>query len=218
MSPMEKSAPSIIANIMKERSSVRKYQVGKEVPKETLDKILTLATTAPSSWNLQHWKFIVIQNEDNKKRLYPIAYEQDQIVDSSVSIIVLGDVCAHTNNVDKVYSLAYQAGNITEEEKSRIVNHILESYKRRIDRNDNFGVHEAIKNASFAAMQLMLAAKAYNVDTCPIGGFDSLSLRKKFNIPNNYVPVLILTLGYSEKHEPKSIRLPLDEVIINESF
>lgn len=84
-----------ISHIMQSRSSVRAYEKGKTIPKATLQDILKLVATAPSSWNLQHWKFIVVQDQQIKERLLPIAYGQQQVVDASAVIIVLGDVQAN---------------------------------------------------------------------------------------------------------------------------
>lgn len=44
-----------VAEVMKERSSTRKYKRNEKIPQDTLNQILELAGTAPSSWNLQHF-------------------------------------------------------------------------------------------------------------------------------------------------------------------
>ncbi|MCF6094640.1 nitroreductase family protein [Microaerobacter geothermalis] len=202
-----------IADVMKERSSIRNYKKGIKIPSEKLEQILQLATTAPSSWNLQHWKFIVVQEEENKKRLFPIAYRQQQVLDASAVVIVLGDTEAN-KNAETIYNEAVKAGYMTEEAKNDIVNNIQQVYQNV----ENVGVHEAIRNASFAAMQLMLAAKANDIDTCPMGGFDPVALREELNIPDRYIPVLMITLGYAEKPAHQTSRFPLEEVVIHESF
>jgi nitroreductase len=53
-----------------------------------------LAATAPSSWNLQHWKFIVVQDQQIKEHLLPIAYGQQQVIEASAVIISSG-ACHH---------------------------------------------------------------------------------------------------------------------------
>ncbi len=42
---------------MKERHSVKQYQPDVKMTKTELDELLSIATTAPSAWNLQHWRF-----------------------------------------------------------------------------------------------------------------------------------------------------------------
>ncbi len=52
-------------------------------------------------------------------------------------------------------------------------------------------------NASLAAMQLMLAAKATGWDTCAIGGFNPQALTDEFNVSSRYVPIMLITIGES---------------------
>ncbi|WCK55464.1 nitroreductase family protein [Aneurinibacillus sp. Ricciae_BoGa-3] len=204
---------STIADIMKARSSVRAYQKGKTIPKETLRGILELAGTAPSAWNLQHWKFIVVQNEERKQRLLPIAYGQKQVADASAVVIVLGDTQAN-KNAEKAYAGAVEAGYMTQEAKNTLFNNINQAYAR----GPELGVHEAIRNAAFAAMQFMLAAKSFGLDTCPMGGYDPVALRKELNIPERYTPILMMSLGYAEKPAHETGRFSVDDILVEETF
>lgn len=202
-----------VIKVMKERSSVRKYQSGVGIPQSTLHQILEAAATAPSAWNLQHWKFVTIQNQENKERLLPIAYHQQQVADASAVVIVLGDTKAN-ENAENVYGESVRAGFMTEEVKNSIFNDIDNHYKNA----GHAGIHDAIRNASFAAMQLMLAAKAHGIDSGPMGGYDAEALRKELNIPDRYIPVLMLTLGYAEQPAYPTNRFPVDQVVIRERF
>lgn len=202
-----------VIKVMKERSSVRKYQRGVGIPQSTLHQILEAAATAPSAWNLQHWKFVTIQNQENKERLLPIAYHQQQVADASAVVIVLGDTKAN-ENAENVYGESVRAGFMTEEVKNSIFNDIDNHYKNA----GHAGIHDAIRNASFAAMQLMLAAKAHGIDSGPMGGYDAEALRKELNIPDRYIPVLMLTLGYAEQPAYPTNRFPVDQVVIRERF
>lgn len=47
--------------VINERHAVKKYESGFVMPEADLNAILTAASEAPSSWNLQHWKFLVIE-------------------------------------------------------------------------------------------------------------------------------------------------------------
>lgn len=202
-----------VIHVMKQRSSVRKYQKGIEIPQDTLNQILDAAITAPSAWNLQHWKFVTIQNQENKSRILPIAFNQQQVVDASAVVIVLGDTKAN-EHAEIVYGETVRAGFMAEEVKNAIVSDINSYYKN----TEHAGIHDAIRNASFAAMQLMLAAKAHGIDSGPMGGYDAEALRKELNIPDRYIPVLMLTLGYAEQPAHQTNRFSVDQVVIRERF
>ncbi|GGE24210.1 putative NAD(P)H nitroreductase YodC [Marinithermofilum abyssi] len=201
-----------IFTVMKERASVRQYEKGIAIPEQELREILQAATTAPSSWNLQHWKFLVIQSEKNKQILLPIAFNQQQVVDSSVVVAVLGDLEAN-KNADAVYSEAVANGFMTEEVKDVLLNQINGAYT-----NQQFARDEAVLNPSLAAMQLMLAAKAKGYDSCPMGGFDRQKFVETFHVPDRYIPVMLITIGKAVKPAHQTARFSLDRVIVKESF
>ena len=91
------STQTATQQIMEDRKSVRKYKEGVTIPQEKLMELLQLATTAPSSSNMQPWRFLVIQDEEAKKELLPIAFNQEQIVKSSATIAILGDMKMYEN-------------------------------------------------------------------------------------------------------------------------
>ncbi|UOK64144.1 nitroreductase family protein [Paenibacillus sp. OVF10] len=181
------------------------------MPEADLNAILTAAAEAPSSWNLQHWRFLVIESEADKAKLLPVAYGQSQIVESSVTIAVLGDLEANRNTV--IYDQAVEAGALTAEVRDALVGQINGAYQ-----SPQIARDEAIRNASFASQNIMLAARSLGYDTCPIGGYNPQKLIETFNIPARFVPTLLITVGKAAQPARPSGRLPLSEVVVKGSF
>lgn len=198
--------------LMKERHSIRKYDSEFKMPQADLKEIIEAASEAPSSWNLQHWRFLAVQSDEKKEELLPIAYNQQQVKDSSVTIAVLGDKEAN-QAADTVFGESVKAGAMTEELKNKIVENIHGAYEQ-----DGFAHNEALINASLAAMQLMLAAKEKGYDSVPMGGFDKDKLIYTFNIPERYIPVMLISIGKGIGTTRKSFRFPANDILINESF
>jgi nitroreductase len=199
--------------VMEARHSVRKYDPNAEIPREELNEILRLAATAPSSWNLQHWRFIVVTDRAKKEQLLPIAYGQQQVVDAFATIIVLGDLEAD-KSARPVYDEALAKGYVTQQVRETLIGQIEGAYRN----NPQFARDEAIRNASLASMQLMLAAKAKGYDTCPMGGFDRDALIQALNIPPRYVPVMMITVGKASVPAYPTARFGLDQLVIENSF
>jgi nitroreductase len=197
---------------MEQRHAVKNFQQGHRLPKEHLNQILQAAALAPSAWNLQHWKFLTIEDETFKQKLLPIAYGQKQIVESSVVIAVLGDLQANLN-VEPVYAPLVTAGQLPQSMKESLAGQIEGAYQ-----NSQVARDEAIRNGSLAAMQLMLAAKALGYDSCPMGGFDHAGLVKEFNVPDRYIPVLLISVGVASTPARASSRLPLDQLVVSNTF
>lgn len=206
------SQPSF-SDLVHSRHSIRQYQPHHTMPKADLEEILTLAHTAPSAWNLQHWRVIVVQDQTNKEILFPIAFQQQQVLNASAVFIILGDLAAN-----RTYETAYRPlvsqGTISEEAYRQLQNNVNRAYEKQSEKTRE----QAFLNAGLFAMQLMLAAKAKGYDTCPMGGFDSDRLVEALHIPERYVPVMMITAGITKESAHKTTRLPLEEIVIHESF
>ncbi|USG66258.1 nitroreductase family protein [Brevibacillus ruminantium] len=199
--------------VMEARHSVRKYDASQAIPRGVLNEILRLAATAPSSWNLQHWRFLVVTDQTHKERLLPIAYGQQQVVDAPAVIVILADLEADKSALP-IYNDSLAKGLVNEQVRDTLVAQIENAYRD----NPQLARDEAIRNSSLAAMQLMLAAKAKGYDTCPMGGFDRDALIQAFNIPGRYLPSMIITVGKASVPAHPTSRFGLDELVIENSF
>ncbi|MGD8189378.1 nitroreductase family protein [Brevibacillus ginsengisoli] len=202
-----------IEDAMRTRHSVRKYEKGVTIPEAELNQMIELAATAPSSWNLQHWRFLVVTEQANKDQLLPIAYNQQQVSDASAVIVILGDLEAN-KSFEEVYRPALEAGQIPQQAYDTLNQNVQAVYQG----DQQTARDEANRNAAFAAMQLMLAAKAKGYDTCPIGGFDRTKLIAELNIPARFTPVMMMTLGKAAAPAHATGRFPIDKMIIQEKF
>ncbi|MEC3885525.1 nitroreductase family protein [Halobacillus sp. HZG1] len=209
-----KEAPKVLDDtdfltIAKERRSVRQYDPDYKIERKEIEELLETAALAPSSSNLQSWRFLVIDEQDEKERMLPIANNQQQIVDASAVIAVLGDKKAY-KNADQIYSQIAEKGNMPEDVKEMYVNSIFDNY-------GNFPEERLAKIAhidgGIVAMQFMLAAKAKGYDTVPMGGYDEEQLLKAFNVPEEYTSVMLISLGKGVKAGFQKTRLPLDSVV-----
>jgi len=98
MTPALAHSTSLV-DIILSRRSIRRYQK-KEIPKDTLDKILEAGRQAPSAMNRQPWHFIVVTNNEIKKELSKWLFTK-HIKDSPVTIVG----CAKTGFLDRKWSI-----------------------------------------------------------------------------------------------------------------
>lgn len=207
---METTLIKSLSEIIKERHSVRKYDSTYIISQEEIKDMLKEATQAPSSSNLQPWRFIVIQDQEAKKELRAIANNQEQVETASAVIAVLGDKEMY-KSVEDVYRSAYEAGFMDEANMNRLIEGTNKTYP--------FAPEEVLKNiASFDAglvsMQLMLIAKDKGYDTVPMGGFDKEKFVKMFNVSDRLFPIVLISVGKAEAPAFNTTRLPLEDVLI----
>lgn len=194
--------------IMHERKSVRKYDPTFKMTQAELEEILTEATSAPSSSNLQPWRFIVIQDDATKKELRAIANNQEQIETSSAVIAVIGDAEMY-KNVEKIYTQNVIEGHMGEEQKNITISNTHRMYPAA-----PLAVRQNIASfdAGLISMQLMLIAKEKGLDTVTMGGFDKVKFAERFELPENQFPIVLIAIGKAAAPAFGSSRLPLEDI------
>lgn len=90
--PSQTIEHQLFFNIIRERLSVRSYDPEIKISREELTETLRQATLAPSAANLQPWRFLVIDSQELKQKLLPIAFNQQQVDEATAFIAVLGDL------------------------------------------------------------------------------------------------------------------------------
>lgn len=198
-----------IQKIITERRTVRHYLPDVTIERAMIKNLLSAATYAPSGGNLQSWRFLVFDEAKQKEKLRAVAFNQPQITDCSAVIVLLGDLKGYRKAAD-IYYQAVSENTLPSELAESYLQKYTELYKTMDDRS----LLQAVTiDASLAAMQFMLLAKAAGWDTNPMKGFDTRKLMETFNIPDRYTPVLIITVGKQKKPAGKTSRLPIERVL-----
>lgn len=196
-----------LENLIKERKSVRSYKDTK-IPKEILYKILELGSKAPSSNNLQPWRFLVIQDEETKKNLRKISYNQEQIETSSAVIAVLGDTEMY-KKTEEIYEAMYEKGSMTKERAEYTIKSFNEIFPKMKTEDLK---STALFDAGLISMQIMLIAKDMGYDTCTLGGFDKVEFSKMFDLPQNHFPIALIVIGEAKEPGYETSRLSVDTI------
>ncbi|AGK52389.1 nitroreductase family protein [Bacillus sp. 1NLA3E] len=196
--------------IIKGRRSIKNYDKSVKISHEEMEEILTLATLAPSSVNMQPWRFLVIESAEGKAKLAPLArFNQNQVETSSAVIAVFGDL-NNFDNAEEIYGKAVEMGLLPLEVKEQILTS-FSGYFETISREDMKDV--VLVDGGLVSMQLMLAARAFGYDTNPIGGYEKDQIAEAFGLDKNrYVPVMLISIGKAADNGHPSVRLPIDKI------
>ncbi|UVI28383.1 nitroreductase family protein [Paenibacillus spongiae] len=202
--------------LVKSRRSANKFKTEVTISRHELDEMFSLVKFAPSAFNLQHAHYLAVTNKDLKEQVYEAANKQYKVLTSSAAIVVLGDLEAY-HNIGPINEGLLNLGIIDQQEFDETVSSVHAMYE---DRGDLFKRDEAIRNASLSAMLFMLIAKDKGWDTCPMIGFDPDQLRKALNIPDRYVPAMLITLGAEDtsRQRPRGYRKPNGEFVTYDRF
>lgn len=199
--------------LLQERHSVNQFDPNATMSREELESIIEAATLSPSSYNLQHWRFLIVDDKEKKLKLKSAAYDQQKVEDAAAAIIVLGNLKAH-EDAGRIADDLAEKGYLPAEYKENVINQIRGLYGNETMQRD-----EAIRGASLAAMTLMLAAKDKGFGTCPMIGFDPERTRQEFQIPAHLIPVMIITIGPEQDTKlPRKLRFSVDEITTYNGF
>lgn len=199
--------------LLQSRFSVNQFDPNGVISRKEVEDIIQDATLSPSSFNLQHWRFLIIDDQKMKLKLKSVANNQQKIEDAAASIVVLGNLTANRDGKRIADDLSAK-GFLPEEYKENLINSIQGLYGSEAMKRD-----EAIRGASLAAMTLMLAAKDKGFGTCPMIGFDPVRLCEEFNIPEHLIPVMIIPIGpVAETKNPRKLRFSVNEITTYNGF
>ncbi len=207
-----------VVQAIKERRSINFFETGKEIPDGTLKELLELANLAPSSFNLQPWKVVVVKDPERKKVLRGCAFNQPKVEEASVVLILVADPLAMEENIERMLDSWQELGYMKPE--------MRETYKGMA--NNLYGTTDslkrkffAVKNTSLFAMNLMTAAKGLGLETHPMDGFDEDCIKKEFNIPEDKVIPMLIAVGYLKTGItllPRAFRREIEEFVKYERY
>ncbi|WP_323703485.1 nitroreductase family protein [Mammaliicoccus sp. Dog046] len=200
-----------LTELINKRKSVKEFDPNFKIPREEITEMIELATKAPSSINLQPWRFVVIDSEETKQKLDGLVqFNQRQLHSSSAMILLLADL-KHADYVSDIYEKNVELGYMDENSK----NYFVESISNLISSaDDSYFATQGLMDVNLASMQLMLIATDRGYDSNPIGGFDKTALLEALNIDTSrYVPAHLLAIGKGVKPPHDSSRLPVERIV-----
>lgn len=176
------------------RYAVKKMN-GNVVPEDKLEKILDAVRLAPSSMGVQPYSVIVVSDPELKAKILPVAFNQQQVVDSSHLLVF-----AAWDDITQERSDAFINDHATARNKPvesmDYFRNVMEGFmKREPEVNFNWNARQA-----YIAFGIAIAAAAeQGVDATPMEGFNGPELDTLLGLDKQGLrSVTILPLGYRD--------------------
>lgn len=190
------------------RHACKVFDTTQKISDEDINFILEAGRLSPSSFGMEHWKFIVITNQKLKNQLKPYCWNQNQI-DSCSHLIVL------TAKIDAVKAGSdYRAKMLARRGLSK---DLYEAYLQKYDNHiGSFDDKElkfwSEKQCYIAGANMATVATMIGVDSCFIEGFEKDKVSTILEIPSDYSLAFLLAFGYRQNEQPTKYRLGLTEI------
>ena len=193
---------------IKERRSVKHYDPAHEMSEAEINALLELALLSPTSFNMQHWRFVVVTDPEKRSAIQAAAWNQAQVTEASITIMLCAKLNAHED-----------AGRYWVHAPQSVQDILVPMISPFYQNNAQLRRDEAMRSIGIAAQTLMLTAKSMGYDSCPMIGFDPEKVAEIIDLPENHVIGMMLTVGKALKDaNVRSGQLPYDEVVFSNSF
>jgi len=207
----EKERAEECLRYIKGRRSVVYFDPSREVPEETIREILDIASLTPSSYNLQPWEVVVVRSKEMREKLKEVCHNQQKVLDASVDIVIVANLAAAEEHVDRILESWAELGYISADQKEELRQRILQDWSSQEKRK-----RKAIRDAAMYAMSVMIVARYFGLETHPLEGFDEAKLKKLLNIGKDRVVPLIIAAGYRHPEKeppPRAYRFRFEEYV-----
>ena len=164
---------------------------GSQLPDEDLKKILEAGLRAPSGYNIQPWRFVVVRSEEQKRRLRAASFNQAKVEEASAVIVACGDADGwRSGDLEEMLRLGREGGmpeNYAEQAKSTIPNYLSNHPNMPLWLN---------RHVMLAFTHMLLMAEVLGYDTAPMEGFEEEKVHEVLKLPLSYSVVALLGIGH----------------------
>jgi len=199
------------------RSAIKKFNPAKKLTAAQLDGLLSAVQLAPSSYGLQSYKVIVVQDAETKAKLRAAGYDQAQITDSSVLFVFASLTTLDEDFGKKFIDLIASTRNVARETLQGYEQIILGTLSSRTDEQKVAWSH---RQAYIALGVLLSAAAELGVDAGPMEGFDAEKFDQILGLKEKGLTTsVIAAVGHRAEDDVYSkmikVRRPKEELFIH---
>ena len=205
----------LLSEVVEERRATPSFD-GSPVAKEDLERILDAGIKAPSGYNIQPWRFVVVQSPEQKKKLREASFGQPKIEEAGAVIVACGDIAAvRPEQLDRVLHMSEEHG-YAREQNEKVKQTVTGTFSAPpgdvMGLGPDFGVW-LNRHVMIAFTTMMWMAEVLGYDTAPMEGFVESQVRQVLEIPENIRVVALLAIGRHKGEDKKFAgRLPVEEV------
>ena len=198
-----------VLSAIEQRRSVKHFDPNHVMSKEEQNKLLSIAALSPTAFNIQHWRFVLVEDSQLKEQIREAAWGQAQVTDASMLILMCADKKAWQKAPERYWQKA----------PKEVQDYLIPAINNYYEGKDRVQQDECMRSCGIAAQTIMLAAKGMGYDSCPMDGFDFDKVAQLINLPEDHVLTMFVAVGKAlEAANPRGGQLPLSEIVIKNKF
>lgn len=204
------SSPLDTFTAIETRRSIKSFKE-EDIPPDMLRRLVDLTVAAPSSYNIQDWRIVLVQSAEQKQALAEAAFGQQQVLQAPVTFVFAASATTGQDEswMNRIYQIAQERGAWPQKVVDYFKTAIPQFQEKLGDRRREY----AIKDAMIAATHTALAAQAMGLSSCFMNGWEEEAVKRVIGAadrPDLGVAVL-LAVGFADESRDNPGRLPLSK-------
>ncbi|MEZ0180227.1 nitroreductase family protein ['Camptotheca acuminata' phytoplasma] len=175
--------------------TVRLFKKNHKISEKEWNEIFDKIRYSPSSFDLQPWRFFVIESKENKEKLKQVVQKNESQLETSSAIVLLCGNKNKQNSAEYIYHNKFLNKEIVHEQKEILIKKIKNYYNKQ---KNNKIENEIFFESGLIALHFVLEVQNLGYNAGFIGGFDYEKINKLFNISEDYMPIILIAVGKSE--------------------
>lgn len=171
---------------------------GSPIPDDVLSAIITAGMEAPSGYNLQPWRMIVVRDPEQRKRLRVAAMNQPKVEEASAVIVFCGDLNApRGQSLEDIITKAAQHG-FSDEQNQKMKETTEKVFDAPAGNAMGIAPDYAVwvnRHTMIAFTTMLWTAEVLGYDTAPMEGFYEDKVKALLEIPESVRVVALLAIG-----------------------
>jgi nitroreductase len=186
---MASSSEKPLSEVIEQRRATPSFD-GEPIPDEDLKKILEAGLKAPSGYNMQPWRFVVVRTPEQRRRLRAASFNQAKVEEASAVIVACGDKDGWRTDLEEMIRLGREGGMSENYAEQALVN--IPQY---LGNHPNL-VAWLNRHVMIALTSMMLMAETLGYDTAPMEGYEADKVCEVLRLPISYEVVALLAIGH----------------------
>lgn len=199
----------IVSQAIATRRSIKHFDRQHQMSQQEIDRLISLAMQAPTAFNIQNWRFVLVQEPSLREQIRAASWDQAQVTDASLLIVLAADLKSWEKDPGRYWKDAPKA----------VQEYLVPAIDQYYRNNHQAQRDEAMRSCGMAAMTLMLAAKEMGYESCPMDGFDFEAVGQLIDLPQDHVISMFVAIGKPLSDPwPRGGQLAMHEIVVTDRF
>ena len=216
------AAERLLSQVIKDRRATPHFE---DVPIHSadLEKIICAGLEAPSGYNLQPWRFIVVRDREQKQKLSQAAFGQPKIAEASAMVVACGDPQGwRDGDLEEMLRISAEHGITDPAGQQRIRGNVTGLLSGPPAKAGGLEPDLAVwvnRQTMIAFTTMMWTAETLGYDTAPMEGFMEDQVKALLKIPERVRVVALLGIGRLKgPDKPHAGRFPSERIVFAEEW